>query len=190
MTKYILTDKAVVHAMDFAIRAHGTQTRKNGTTLYVTHPIGVAQMVADNGGDKVQVIAALLHDVIEDCEDVGYADVASEFGQEVADMVQDLTNTSKLQRPDLNRAGRKELDAKRLATVALRSQFVKLCDILYNVSDLDGMDSGFIVKFLKEKRYQTETMTSNWGSQDVEPNMCGLRTACLFRIQSELDKRL
>lgn len=171
----------VIRALDFAIRAHEGQTRKDGKTLYITHPIGVAALVDQYGGTSEQVMAALLHDVVEDC-DISLGDIEKEFGKLIAKMVGDLTNTSKQDRPELNRAARKALDAERLATVDMDSQFVKLCDIYYNISDLNGLEPGFRIKFLLEKKMQTETMSANWSQGYTLPNMWRLRAAIIDKV--------
>jgi (p)ppGpp synthase/HD superfamily hydrolase len=160
-TNTIFTNRSVIKALDFAIKAHDTQTRKNGTTKYIVHPIGVAELVHSYGGDVDQVIAAILHDVVEDTQYTS-DNIYSFFGANIAAMVDDLTNTSKIDRPDLNRAGRKAIDNERLSKIPARSQLVKLCDIYYNINDLDGLDAGFIPKFLKEKAAQTYAIVSSW----------------------------
>lgn len=144
-------------ALMFAIDRHGDQTRKDGKTPYFTHPIGVALLVARYGGDDNQIRIAKLHDVVEDC-DVTIDEIREIFGDDVANGVDALTNTSKQIAPELNRAQRKALDNKRLASILKRYKMVKLCDILYNVSDLDGLDKGFALKFLEEKRQQSRVV--------------------------------
>lgn len=140
-------------ALKFATLKHAGQTRKNGTTPYITHPVGVAKIVEAHGGDLEQIIIAKLHDVVEDCECTDQ-EIHDEFGKDVADGVLALTNTSKLERPDLNRAARKARDNEKLAKIPVRYKLVKLADIYYNVSDLDGFKKGFAFKFLGEKREQ------------------------------------
>jgi (p)ppGpp synthase/HD superfamily hydrolase len=141
----------------FATEKHLGQTRKNGVTEYITHPIGVAKIVEKYGGDEAQIQIALLHDVLEDC-DCTDLEIYEAFGQDVADGVIALTNTSKQKAPDLNRATRKALDNERLATIPTRYKLVKLADIYYNVNDLDGLERGFAFKFLDEKRRQAEVV--------------------------------
>ena len=147
-------------ALQFATVAHDERAlteenrfRKNGTTPYITHPIGVAKIVEAYGGDEEQITAAFLHDVIEDTQ-VEYHELAEMFGQDVAQMVVELTNTSKIDRPDANRAERKRLDCLKLEGVPDRTKLIKLADIYYNVNDLDGLTPGFARKLLKEKAVQ------------------------------------
>ena len=177
----IFQNRRVISALDCAIRSHENQHRKDGSTLYVTHPIGVAALVDQYGGNENQVIAALLHDVVEDC-DITLSEVADKFGEDVAQIVGDLTNTSKQDRPELNRAARKKLDAHLLAQASSSSQLVKLCDIYYNISDLHGLETGFRIKFLLEKKLQTQTMSKNWSSLGATPNMWKLREAIIDKV--------
>lgn len=54
-------------ALRFATYAHLGQVRKGTAIPYITHPVSVSALVAQYGGDEDQMIAGLLHDVIEDC---------------------------------------------------------------------------------------------------------------------------
>ena len=72
-------------AYEMARSAHANQSRTSGE-LYITHPIAVARIVADIGLDEVSIVAALLHDAVEDTE-ITLADVESNFGTEVAVIV-------------------------------------------------------------------------------------------------------
>ena len=141
------------HAHDNRASKEENRFRKNGTTPYITHPIGVAKIVEQYGGDEAQICAAKLHDVLEDC-DVTFDELTEEFGEDIAGMVRDLTNTSKLDAPELNRAARKARDNLKLEKITDRAKLVKLADIYYNVNDLDGFQPGFARKFLGEKQEQ------------------------------------
>lgn len=152
----------------FATEKHEGQTRKNGITPYITHPIGVAKIVGMYGGDDNQVAIALLHDVLEDC-DCTDQELVEAFGEDVADGVIALTNTSKIQRPDLNRAARKQMDNERLKTIDDRYKLVKLADIYYNVNDLNGLERGFALKFLQEKKNQAYVVRE--GNQALYENI-------------------
>jgi (p)ppGpp synthase/HD superfamily hydrolase len=58
-----------VKAFKFANDKHWDHTRKGTSTPYIAHPIAVASLVMENGGSSEEVIAALLHDVLEDSEE-------------------------------------------------------------------------------------------------------------------------
>lgn len=188
---YGLPYKVVGEALAFAITAHAGQFRKNGITPYIVHPIGVADIVYENGGNQEQILAALFHDILEDCgtEACTAADydrmIIDRWGPVVANMVVDLTNTSKKAAPHLNRAERKQMDAERLMEIGLPAQLVKLADILYNVGDLDALTNGFARKFLKEKKNQVDHIVRSWGGNEpVNYNL--LAQKCYATISRQL----
>ncbi|RUP25255.1 MAG: HD domain-containing protein [Curvibacter sp.] len=79
-------------AISLAATAHEGQVRKGTSIPYITHPVAVAALVAQYGGDEDQQIAALLHDVLED-GGPQYADqIGERFGARVLDMVQACTD--------------------------------------------------------------------------------------------------
>ena len=82
-------------AYRYAVEHHGSQKRKDGSP-YVTHPIAVAQIVADELHlDSESIVAALLHDTIEDT-DATYEDVAREFSPTIADLVEGVSKLSRV----------------------------------------------------------------------------------------------
>ena len=84
----------VTRAFAFMTQAHRDHRRKSGEP-YSTHPYAVAMIVAQEIPlDDVSVVAALLHDVIEDCEEYEYKDIREEFGATVADIVEGATKIS------------------------------------------------------------------------------------------------
>ena len=141
----------IENAIIYATRAHEGQMRKDGVTPYIIHPLGVAESVRRAGGSEDQYIAALLHDVIEDCN-VTAAEIVTYFGQTVADLVVELTNVyTKEAYPHLNRATRKQLEDERIATISDKAKLVKVCDIAYNINDLQGIKGDFKKRLIKEK---------------------------------------
>ncbi|MCQ2479872.1 MAG: bifunctional (p)ppGpp synthetase/guanosine-3',5'-bis(diphosphate) 3'-pyrophosphohydrolase [Clostridia bacterium] len=80
-------------AYEWARAAHDGQLRFSGQP-YIIHPIAVAQILADYGMDKGSIIAALLHDIVEDT-DATLEDVSKKFGQEIASIVDGLTKLTK-----------------------------------------------------------------------------------------------
>ena len=83
-----------VYALNWANEKHWYQTRKGTDIPYFSHLMMVAALVMEVGGSKDEVIAALLHDVIEDCDDVEKEDVAARFGDRVAAIVEGLSDAS------------------------------------------------------------------------------------------------
>jgi (p)ppGpp synthase/HD superfamily hydrolase len=75
-------------ALQYAVEAHGDQTRKGTGVPYVSHLLGVASLVLEEAGDEDEAIAALLHDVVEDQGGKPRLDdVRRRFGDRVADLV-------------------------------------------------------------------------------------------------------
>jgi len=129
-----LINKAYV----YAARMHDGQNRKSGDP-YFTHPVAVADIIADMRLDASSVCAALLHDVVEDCE-ASVPDIETVFGEEVAFLVDGVTKLGKV-----NFASREDRQAesfrKMLVAMArdIRVLLVKLADRLDNMRTLEHM---------------------------------------------------
>ena len=76
-------EKAVI----FATNAHNGQTRKGTNLPFIIHPLEVAAIVAAMTLDEDMLCAAVLHDVVEDCDDISIEDIRHEFGDVVASYV-------------------------------------------------------------------------------------------------------
>ncbi len=123
-------------AASFAARQHRHQLRKDGKTPYAAHVFRVALTVSHVFGhnDRGTIIAALLHDTIEDTT-TDYEDIESRFGTVVADMVSALTKNMSLPEPERER----EYD-RRLAAADWRVRLVKLADTYDNFCDAIDTD--------------------------------------------------
>ena len=133
-----------------ASKYHEGQKRKYTGEPYITHPNAVAGMVAVNGGDERQIMAALLHDVIEDTTatvESLQADLfflTPEERDDVISLVVELTDVyTKAAYPDLNRKRRKELECERLAGVSDRAKQIKLFDMQHNTNSISKHDPKF-----------------------------------------------
>src|SRR5689334_19344843 len=82
-------------AFRYAQAHHAGQKRKSGED-FIIHPVEVAKIVVSLMLDTESVMAALLHDVVEDCDGVEKADIAAEFGDEVATLVEGVTNLTRI----------------------------------------------------------------------------------------------
>mgnify|MGYP000185689903 CR=1 FL=1 len=176
------------HALAFATKAHEGQTRKDGVTPYITHPIGVAKLVKRLGGSEDQQIIGLLHDVIEDCDGYDYPVIEQEFGTYIAQGVDALTNTSKQDHPEMNRAARKAFDNRRLRLIPMDYKEVKLADIHYNVHDLKGLQSGFIPKFLGEKHNQLHALFDLYSEDEMRAGALKMLREALAHIDRKLNE--
>src|SRR5579871_3242090 len=86
----------VKKAYEFAKRAHEGQMRKSGEP-FIIHPFAVARIISELKLDPATISAALLHDVVEDCE-VTLDEIRNEFGDEIATLVDGVTKLSKITR--------------------------------------------------------------------------------------------
>lgn len=121
-------------ALDYAAEAHQHQIRKGTNIAYLSHLLGVASLVIEHGGDEPQAIAALLHDVVEDCGPEHELPVRERFGDRVAEIVLQCTDgvpDETGQKPPWRE--RKQAYLHHLATeVTDDALLVSACDKLHN----------------------------------------------------------
>ncbi|HSY62979.1 MAG TPA: HD domain-containing protein [Terriglobales bacterium] len=122
-------------ALIFASRKHAGQSRKATAVPYIAHLLSVTGLVLEAGGDEDLAIAALLHDVVEDC---GGAPVLEEvrrsFGERVAHVVEGCTDTDLDPKPPWRR--RKEDYLKHLQTADSDVRLVSAADKLHNARSI------------------------------------------------------
>ena len=135
-------------AVKFATKAHGTQVRKYHGTPYISHPLAVAEIVKSVPHTEEMLVAAVLHDVVEDTI-VTIDEIATEFGPVVAELVHFLTDISVLE--DGNRAHRKQLDAEHNSKGPAGAQTIKVADLIHNSSDISSHDPRFWQTYKGEK---------------------------------------
>ena len=146
-------DPAVIEAAcDFAKLKHEGQTRSSGEPYY-THPLEVAQILANMKMDMGTIVTAILHDTIEDT-DATYEDIEKLFGKEVAELV---NGVSKLTRIESQTVEGKQAENFRKLLLAMsediRVLLVKLADRLHNMRTIDGISKEF-----KRRRIALETL--------------------------------
>ncbi|HZV61666.1 MAG TPA: HD domain-containing protein, partial [Methylophilaceae bacterium] len=125
-------------AYRFSAAAHEGQTRKSGDP-YISHPVAVAGILADLHMDTPTLIAALLHDVVEDTG-VTNQEVAEKFGKQVAELVDGLSKLDKIEFQSATQAQAENFRKMLLAmSQDVRVILVKLADRLHNMSTLDAM---------------------------------------------------
>lgn len=138
-------------AFDLGQKAHDGQLRASGEA-YFTHPISVAQILADMHLDLDTIITALLHDTVEDC-DVTLEQIESLFGQDVRSLVDGVT---KLTRIELQSEGTKQAENLQKLVVAMsrdiRVLLVKLADRTHNMQTIESF-----AREDKKARIATET---------------------------------
>jgi RelA/SpoT family (p)ppGpp synthetase len=125
-------------AYDFAFEAHQGQRRRSGEP-YITHPVAVADLLADLRLDPQTLIAAILHDVIEDTPTLK-EEINRRFGQEVADLVDGVSKLDQIQFKSREEAQAESFRKMLLAMVRdIRVIMVKLADRTHNMRTLGAM---------------------------------------------------
>ena len=118
-------------ALNYACILHHAQVRKGTEIPYVSHLLSVAGLAFKYGGDEDEAIAALLHDAVEDAGgEPRLADLRQRFGDRVAEIVRDCTDTDLTPKPPWR--PRKEAYIAHLASASASGRFVSCCDKLHN----------------------------------------------------------
>jgi (p)ppGpp synthase/HD superfamily hydrolase len=124
-----------LRAFQFAAEKHSGQTRKASTIPYIAHLMGVASLVLEAGGDEDLAIAALLHDVVEDCGGSPILkEVRRRFGSRVAKVVDGCTDADTDPKPPWRE--RKEKYIAHLKTADADTRLVSAADKLNNVRSI------------------------------------------------------
>jgi guanosine-3',5'-bis(diphosphate) 3'-pyrophosphohydrolase len=125
-------------AYDFAFHAHEGQRRRSGEP-YITHPVAVAGLLADLKLDSQTMIAAILHDVMEDTP-IAKDEIATRFGPEVAELVDGVSKLDQIQFGSRAEAQAESFRKMLLAMVRdIRVIMVKLADRTHNMRTLGAM---------------------------------------------------
>ncbi|MFI3319810.1 MAG: HD domain-containing protein [Rikenellaceae bacterium] len=156
-------------AYELANEAHALQKRKSGEP-YIIHPIAVARIVAEELNlDANSVIAAFLHDVVEDTS-YTIGDIQSRFGEDVAFLVNIITKQKK-ERYEMS----KQLDnyKQMLDSVQfdLRALLIKLADRLHNMRTLESMRPDKQMKIAGETDYFYAPLANRLGLYDVKTEL-------------------
>ncbi len=147
----IIKENAFIkRAYDLAKKMHEGQKRQNGEP-YFNHPLATAEYIAEWGLDQTSIAAALLHDVVEDT-DYPLEQIKSEFGEEIAFIVDGITKLGKIKYRGVER----QVENLRKMILALshdiRVVIVKLADRMHNMKTLNAVPPQ------KQKRIALETM--------------------------------
>ena len=155
--RVFLSSPKIKTAVNFCVEAHNGQVRKSGEP-YAVHPILVATLVGYLSANEAMVVAALLHDVIEDTphsED----ELREMFGAEVTKLVQGLTKITDIREDEFSRVSknlaRSALSFRNMLLASIEDASVlviKLCDRLHNMLTLDALRKD------KQKRISKKTL--------------------------------
>jgi len=126
--------KQVILAAKFAAEKHRDQRRKDlAASPYINHPLSLANVLANEVDDIVDenvIVAAILHDTIEDTE-TSAEEICANFNRAVMDMVLEVTDDK-----SLPKAERKRLQVEHAAHLSRGAKLVKLADKICNVRDI------------------------------------------------------
>ena len=153
LSPYLETNQiySVLQAYKFAEQCHEGQIRQTGEP-YITHPLAVATILAEMHLDHEGIMAALLHDVLEDTH-VNKKELKDLFGNTVADLVDGLT---KLDEIETTSRAERQADSFQKMTLAMskdvRVMLIKLADRLHNMRTLEGLSPE------KRRRVARETL--------------------------------
>ncbi len=123
----------VLRALAFAARKHRDQRRKDReASPYINHPIDLADILANEAqvDDPLVLVAAILHDTVEDT-DTTLEEIAAQFGPQVSAVVAEVTDDKSLPKDE-----RKRLQEEHAPGASFRAQQVKLADKIANLRDL------------------------------------------------------
>ena len=141
----------VMRAYEFSATAHRGQTRLSGDP-FISHPLAVAQILADMHMDSQAIAAAILHDVIEDTE-TPVSELEEQFGNEIATLVDGVSKLHQMHFTSRAEAQAESFRKMMLAMIEdIRVILVKLADRLHNMKTMDSMPTE------KQARIARETL--------------------------------
>ena len=161
-----LLNRAYVYAM----KAHGSQTRASGDP-YFSHPLEVAAILTDLKLDDATIVAALLHDTIEDTE-ATRAEIDQIFGHEIGALVDGLTKLKRLE-PVSREAKQAENLRKLLLAISddVRVLLVKLADRLHNMRTLEFVPSASRQRIAEETLDIYAPLAGRMGMQEMREEL-------------------
>jgi (p)ppGpp synthase/HD superfamily hydrolase len=128
----MMNTKRLVEAFQYAAELHKVQLRKGTSIPYISHLMAVAGIVLEHGGDEDQVIAALLHDAIEDHPQAGLTrqQIREQFGKRVLAFVEACTDSDTIPKPPWRE--RKERYLEHVRKAPLEALLIPLADKVHN----------------------------------------------------------
>ena len=144
-----LNPETLSKAYDFALKAHEKQKRDEGSP-YIIHPIAVANILTELKLDSATIATGLLHDTIEDTH-ATYNTIETEFGKEVADLVDGVTKISEFENQAISNSKAENFRKLILATSKdIRVLLVKIADRLHNMRTIKVVDKEKQIRKAKE----------------------------------------
>ena len=178
----------VRRAYFYAAQAHDGQRRKSGEP-YVTHPLAVASVLAEMHMDHDCLIAAMLHDVIEDTE-INYDGIESQFGDQVAKVVDGVSKLTHLEFESKAEAQAENFQKMVLAMAEdIRVIIVKLADRLHNMRTLGAMRPDKQRRIAKETLDIYAPIAARLGMRDVQVELEDLAFKAAHPMRAKFIRR-
>ena len=177
--------KKIQKAYTFAFYSHDGQQRRDGSN-YITHPVEVASILLELRMDPDTICAALMHDVLEDC-DVNKGNLRELFGEDVAEIVDGVSKLGKL---DIT--ARMDRDANNLQKMMLaiskdvRVVLVKICDRLHNMRTIEHLPRSKQIKKSKETIELYGPLAQRIGMQDIRSELEDLAFRCIHPLRATM----
>ena len=134
----MFTDKINL-ALKIAAKAHQGQNRKGTDIPYISHPVAVGMIISQYTNDEATIVAGILHDILEDVNPAVYseADMRRDFGDEITDIVKDVSEPKTAGQPKLPWKERKESYLTRLGnSYYIEAYIVAVADKIHNLTDI------------------------------------------------------
>ncbi|GAA5006266.1 bifunctional (p)ppGpp synthetase/guanosine-3',5'-bis(diphosphate) 3'-pyrophosphohydrolase [Pseudoluteimonas lycopersici] len=168
--------------------AHAGQTRKSGEP-YITHPVAVAKVLAEQGLDVETLVAAILHDTIEDTP-LSRESIASEFGETVAELVEGVTKLDKLHFADRQEAAAESFRKMLLAMARdLRVILIKLADRLHNMRTLGAQSPEARTRIARETLEIHAPIAQRLGMNLIKAELQDLGFKALYPLRHRVLER-
>ena len=141
MEKLKITSDRIKQALDFATEAHKGVFRKSGDNRpYVSHPIQVATLIQEyHPENENAIIGALLHDTVEDCENINFKVIEDTFGEDIKNIVRDITDDESdlqnLPKDELKKV-RRQRQVDNLKNICSEARIIRLGDKISNTVDI------------------------------------------------------
>jgi GTP pyrophosphokinase len=162
--------ETIRRAFHVADAAHAGQTRRSGHP-YITHPLIVTEILASYGMDEATLVAAILHDTVEDT-DLSIEDTVDQFGEEVAALIDGVTKLDRIRF-----SSREEHQAATIRKMAIamakdiRVLLIKLADRLHNMRTLDALPEPKRQRIARETLEVYAPLAHRLGVQEIKHEM-------------------
>ena len=177
--------KKIQKAYTLAFYAHEGQSRRDGSK-YITHPVAVSNILLDLKMDPDSICAALMHDVLEDC-DVNKNNLKKLFGDSVAEIVDGVSKLGKLDITSKNDRDANNLQKMMLAmSKDVRVVLVKICDRLHNMRTIEHLPRSKQIKKSKETIELYGPLALRIGMQDIRAELEDLAFRCIHPLRASM----